>query len=152
MLLTWGYHLKPSRKGDRFISSKIPWMELSPVESLNPQPPREESRGWSFPTSVWSVLVLGIKWRGGFWALGFGGEHGKGRARDGELRGLGRWMSRWEWERDLNAVGPQNNQLGSDRSPIPVRPVRADLAQADRNNLGALSRGLKLMTVINLIN
>ena len=55
----------------------------------------------------------------------------------------------------FKCCGAQNNQLGSDRSdrsPIPVRPVRAELAQADRNNLGALSRGLKLMTVINLIN
>jgi len=39
-------------------------------------------------------------------------------------------MSRWEREEsDLNAVGVQNRQLGLDRSPIPVRPVRAELGR-----------------------
>ena len=94
---------------------------------------------------------------------------------EGEVLGSRVWRRTWEGEssgrrteragtvteslglreRDLNAVGPKTYQVGldrSDRSPIPVRPVRAELAQADRNNLGALSRGLKLMTVINLIN
>ena len=55
----------------------------------------------------------------------------------------------------FKCCGTQNNQLGSDRSDrslIPVRPVWAELAQADRNNFGAMSRGLELITVINLIN
>ena len=37
----------------------------------------------------------------------------------------------------FKCCGTQNHQLGSDRSdrsPIPVRPVWAELAQADRNN------------------
>jgi len=30
------------------------------------------------PHADFSVLGLGIKWRGRFWVLGFGGEHGRG--------------------------------------------------------------------------
>ena len=50
------------------------------MESLNPQHPREGIE----------EMELGIKWRGRFWSLGFGGEHGRGRAWEGELRELGR--------------------------------------------------------------
>ena len=55
-----------------------------------------------------------------------GESSGMSRAGHGEVR---EWLGERE-ESDLNAVGPKNRQLGldrSDRSPIPVRPVRARL-------------------------
>ena len=60
------------------------------------------------PHADCSVLGLGIKWRGGFWALGFGvrvrGESlGMSRAGHGEVR---EWLGERE-ESDLNDVGPK---------------------------------------------
>ena len=53
-----------------------------------------------------------------------------GRSRAGHEEGEGKGEKKRE--SDLNAVGPKNHQLGldrSDRSPIPVRPVRARLTK-----------------------
>ena len=83
------------------------------------------------PHADFSVLGLGIKWRGGFWALGFGvrmrGESsGMSRAGHGEVR---EWLGERD-ESDLNDVGPKNDLLRLDRSdrlPVPVRPVRPRL-------------------------
>ena len=60
----------------------------------------------NLPHADFSVPGLGIKWRGDFWALGFGvrGESsGMSRAGHGEVReGLGEGE-----ESDLNDVGPK---------------------------------------------
>ena len=60
------------------------------MESLNPQHPREEIEEMELPHAD---LIRSRPWNKmevRFWALGFGGEHGRGRAREGELRELGR--------------------------------------------------------------
>ena len=65
-------------------------------------------------------------------------------------------MGRWEREEsDLNAVGPKTTSSG--QTGQTGRPYRSDRSGLNWPGLtetiwGALSRGLKLMTVINLIN
>ena len=56
----------------------------------------------------------------------------------------------------FKCCGAQNRQLGfdrSDRSPVPVRPVRVELAQTDRNKfeLVICRLSFELITVVNLI-
>ena len=77
------------------------------------------------PHADFSVLGLGIKWRGGFWALGFGvrmrGESsGMSRAGHGEVR---EWLGERE-ESDLNDVGQK--MIGSGETGQTGRPYRSD--------------------------
>jgi len=82
--------------------------EAFPRGELESQHPREGIDEMKLPHADFSVLGLGIKWRGGFWALGFGvrvrGESsGMSRAGHGEVR---EWLGERE-ESDLNDVGPK---------------------------------------------
>ena len=76
------------------------------------------------------------------------GEERRGRELQLGLNTVGRkGVGEGERESGLNEVGPLKT-VGSGSTG------QTGLAQADRKNLwfGDLSRGLKLMTVINLIN
>ena len=83
------------------------------MESLNPQHPREGIEEMKLPHAD---LIRSRPWNQmevRFCALGFGGEHGRGRAWEGELRELGRVNgSLGVRERDLNDVGPKTVDIG----------------------------------------